>query len=245
MEGPSVRDIADRLSEFTEKTVVRVNGNTKEDKSRAADEPIRAIFSRGKNLFLQFPDFSFKIHFLMFGSYRVNEEREGMTPRLAFYFDDGFIHFYNCSVKLFPNQDIDAQYPEDLDITSPAWDLDKAVRCASEESHQLACDLLLDQEVFPGVGNIIKNEALWMAKTHPLSLTGRMSRAQMCEMAARARDFSMLFYHAKQTETELRSHFQIYRKRICHDCRAKITRKKTGTRKRISFFCPSCQVLYH
>jgi endonuclease-8 len=244
MEGPSVRDIADRLSEFTGKTVVRAKGNTKEDKSRADEEPIQAIFSRGKNLFLQLPDFSFKIHFLMFGSYRINEEREGMTPRLAIYFDDGFIHFYNCSVKLFPNQDIDAQYPEDLDITSSTWNLDKALKRASEESHQLACDLMLDQDVFPGVGNIIKNEALWMARTHPLSLAGKMNRSHIQEVAVKAREFSLLFYQVKQTRTLLRSHFQVYRKSTCPACSGKVTGKKTGTRKRISYFCSSCQVLY-
>ena len=244
MEGPSVRAIADRLLDFRGKTVVGVTGNTKESKDDAMGERVQAIFSRGKNLFIQFSASSYKIHFLMFGSYRVNEERKGMTPRLALIFEDGVMNFYNCSVKLFPNEEIDGQYPEELDITSPRWALEKTVKHASKQSDQLVCDLLLDQDVFPGVGNIIKNEALWIARTHPLSLVGGMTRRQMRKVAAEAREFSMLFYQTKQQDTPITSHLQIYRKRTCPVCSGKISGKKTGLRRRISFFCPSCQILY-
>lgn len=33
----------------------------------------------------------------------------------------------------------------------------------------------------------------------------------------------------------------IYKKSTCPDCQGKVTRKKTGKRWRVSFFCPHCQ----
>ncbi|HRO68823.1 MAG TPA: hypothetical protein PK951_00545 [Chitinophagaceae bacterium] len=36
----------------------------------------------------------------------------------------------------------------------------------------MVCDALLDQEIFSGVGNIIKNEVLYRIRVHPESLIG-------------------------------------------------------------------------
>jgi endonuclease-8 len=83
-----------------------------------------------------------------------------------------------------------------------------------------------------------------MAKTHPLSLVKKMPRERVRAAAATAREFSLVFYEVKQTDTQLNTRCHIYRKRICPSCSGKITGEKTGTRKRISFFCPTCQVLY-
>jgi hypothetical protein len=38
----------------------------------------------------------------------------------------------------------------------------------------LVCDALLDQNVFAGVGNIIKNEVLFRIRVHPLSKLGAL-----------------------------------------------------------------------
>ena len=41
----------------------------------------------------------------------------------------------------------------------------------TRNSERLICDVILDQEILPGVGNIIKNEALFDAGLATLLLT--------------------------------------------------------------------------
>lgn len=46
----------------------------------------------------------------------------------------------------------------DLDICSPVFNFKRATHTIMEHSERLICDVILDQLVLPGVGNIIKNE---------------------------------------------------------------------------------------
>ena len=39
------------------------------------------------------------------------------------------------------------------------------------------CDVLIDQHIFAGVGNIIKNEALFRAAVRPLSVVSKIPEA--------------------------------------------------------------------
>lgn len=46
----------------------------------------------------------------------------------------------------------------DLDICSPVFNHQRAVAMVMEQTDRQVCDVLLDQNLLPGVGNIIKNE---------------------------------------------------------------------------------------
>lgn len=46
----------------------------------------------------------------------------------------------------------------DLDICSPVFNHQRAVAMLMEQTDRQVCDVLLDQSLLPGVGNIIKNE---------------------------------------------------------------------------------------
>ena len=46
----------------------------------------------------------------------------------------------------------------DLDICSPVFNFKRAVALVMEQQGRQICDILLDQLILPGVGNIIKNE---------------------------------------------------------------------------------------
>lgn len=54
----------------------------------------------------------------------------------------------------------------------------------------LACDALLDQDVFAGLGNIIKNEVLFRIRVHPLSPVGALPAARLRELVAQARKYA-------------------------------------------------------
>lgn len=56
---------------------------------------------------------------------------------------------------------------EALDICSPKFSFSRAVEAVKRERERMLCDVLLDQAVLPGVGNIIKNEALFDSGLNP------------------------------------------------------------------------------
>ena len=168
MEGPPLRVITEELSQIAGEYVVEANGNSKIQKEQLKGQKVLKVFSWGKNLFLQFSEFSLKVHFLMFGSYRFNEERKGVVPRLSLVFSKNKLNLYNCSVKVLSNSDVEKLYDEELDIMSEKWKLAKVIGLVSNLSQDFICDVLLDQTVFAGVGNIIKNEALFKSEVHPL-----------------------------------------------------------------------------
>jgi endonuclease VIII len=182
-----------------------------------------------------------RIHFLMYGSYRINDQKE--NPRLSLKFKNGEFNFYNCSVK-FIEGDFYSHYDEETAVMSDKWNEKKAIAALKKlKKKSLACDALLNQNIFAGVGNIIKNEALWRIKMHPESFVSALKSKQLKQLAKEARNYSFDFYKWKKIY-ELKKHWVIYRKQICPRCNIKYTRKYCGNPARLTYFCSNCQVKY-
>ena len=121
----------------------------------------------GKHFLIEFGGFSVRIHFLMFGRWCINE-RKDIEPRLSLAFSrKRELNFYNCAVRYIEG-DLDDEYDWRTDVMSDAWDAAAARRKLRRMPDELICDALLDQNVFAGVGNIIKNEVLFRVGVHPL-----------------------------------------------------------------------------
>jgi endonuclease-8 len=191
-----------------------------------------------------FGEVGIRIHFLMFGSYRINEQREGMTPRLSLQFGNGFVNFYNCSARRLPKHELLKMLDHGVDICHTDWKLPKVLTFIQDDPHRYLCDILLDQDIFAGVGNIIKNEALFAARLHPLNTVGQVPEKQLERLAAKAREFSRYFYERSLENKQLGAGLRVYRKRQCSECMTKIQRKRLGETDRVTFFCSECQVLY-
>src|SRR4051812_4579415 len=98
-EGPSIVILKELAAPFKGQKVLAVSGNSKVEKERALGQRVVAFKSWGKHFLICFAGFTIKIHFMLFGSYRINEERE-MEPRLSLKFKNGVLNFYACSVKI-------------------------------------------------------------------------------------------------------------------------------------------------
>lgn len=61
---------------------------------------------------------------------------------------------------------------ESLDVCSPKFSFSRAEHEIKQQNTRMLCDVLLDQSVLPGVGNIIKNEALFDSGLHPALKVG-------------------------------------------------------------------------
>jgi endonuclease-8 len=240
-EGPSVVILKEEAAPFAGKAVLIVTGNSKIDQERLQGKEVLAFKSWGKHFLICFSDFAVRIHFLMWGSYKINE-RNDRPVRLGITFENGEINFYSCSVKILEG-DPDSIYDYSSDVMSESWDPDKAIQKISELPGEMACDILLDQDIFSGVGNIIKNEVLYRIKVHPESLVGKMPDEIITEMATEARNYSFDFYEWKK-KFELKKHWLVHTKKICPGCNLPLIRKHTGKRDRRSFFCSNCQKHY-
>lgn len=240
-EGPSIVILKELVQPFKGKEVIEVDGNSKQNIQRIAGKKIVDFKSWGKHFLICFKDFTVRIHLMLFGSYRINEHKE--TPaRLALRFKDGELNFYACSVQ-FIEEDVNEVYDWTGDVMNDNWDTQKALSKLRAQPATLACDALLDQHIFAGVGNIIKNEVLFRIRVHPESNVAAIPADKLNELIAEARNYSFDFLEWKK-QYVLRKHWLAHTKRTCPRCSIPLIKKYAGKTKRRTFFCENCQVLY-
>lgn len=249
MEGPSVYLAAEWLAPFIGKTILGVEGNTKIGKERFSGKTILNIFSWGKHLVFQFQDFALRVHFMFYGSFEATLKDKKITgdypkkrvsPRLTLIFDGGEIIIYSSSLKYLETSSARDLYDFSTDIMSSVWNPKKAFKAVKSQEDDEIGDVLLDQTIFSGVGNIIKNETLFLVKKKPSTIVKDISNSLLHKVIKTAQEFSIQFYEWRK-QFVLKKHYRIYRKSLCPLCGEKVCRKKTGKRERISFFCPNCQ----
>ena len=220
---------------------MEIGGNTKVDFNSLVNQKITDLKSFGKNFFICFKNASIKIHFMLFGSYRVNETKQ-TQPRLSLHFNKGELNFYACSVKLIEG-DLNAIYDWSADVMNGNWDAAKARRKLRAIPKTLVCDALLDQTIFAGVGNIIKNEVLFRIKVHPKTRVGNLPSKKLTELIKEARQYSFDFLEWKK-QYVLKKHWLVHTKKICPRDGSPVVKEYMGKTNRRTFYCNTCQQLY-
>lgn len=240
-EGPSIVILREEVQQFTGQPVLAVSGNTSIPIERLQGQTVSSFKTWGKHFLICFTDFTVRIHLLMFGTYRINERKES-PARLSLMFPNGELNFYTCSVKLLEG-DIHSHYDWSADVMNDQWNPKKAQQKLKAIPNKLICDALLEQDIFSGVGNIIKNEVLYRTKVHPESLTGKIPLTLLKTIINECSIYSFEFLKWKKEYT-LKAHWLAHTKRICQRCDLPFVKKHTGLKKRRSFFCPNCQKIY-
>lgn len=249
MEGPSLFLAAEQLKPFINKIIIKVNGNTRIGKERLQNQKIVDIFSWGKHLIFQFNTFALRIHFMLYGSFEAIVRKKKVTGdyprknrpiRLQLICSMGEVDFYSCSLKYIEMANAKTLYDYSHDIMSLSWDSKRALEAILLMHESQIGDVLLDQNIFAGLGNIIKNEVLFLNKIHPSKLIKDISIRKLKNLIKTIKDFSHQFYLWRKA-FELKKHYQIYRKSECPRCGRKVKREWTGIRNRISFYCLHCQ----
>ena len=242
-EGPSLVILREEAASFEGRKILRVHGNTKVDKERLVNKKIVSLRSWGKHFLIETPKFSVRIHFLLFGSWRI-DERKGYSPeRLSLGFaGNRELNFYACSVR-FIEEPLEMAYDWRTDVMSGEWDAALARKRLRAQPDMLACDALLDQDIFAGVGNIIKNEVLFRIRLHPLTTIGALPARKLQELVRQARQYSFDFLVWKK-QYVLKKHWLAHTKRICPRCDIPFVKAHLGKTNRRSFFCENCQVRY-
>jgi endonuclease-8 len=133
---------------------------------------------------------------MLWGSYLINEERD-LEPRLSLQFENGKMNFYACSVKILEG-DLNQIYDWTADVMSDNWNAKAAKEKLKQNPEMMVCDSLLDQNIFAGSGNIIKNEVLFRIKLHPKSRLGSVPGRELNEMIKEVRNYSFDFLKWKK-----------------------------------------------
>lgn len=243
-EGPSIVILKEAAQKFVGKKIIKASGNSKKiDFGRLLGTKIIALKSWGKHFLICFPDFTIRIHFLMFGSYLINEDKETSSPRLSIGFSKSSVwNFYACAISTI-EQPLDEVYDWTGDVMNKNWDSKKALTKLNALPETLACDALLDQQIFSGVGNIIKNEVLFRIRVHPKSKIGKLTPAKKRELIKEAVHYSFQFLEWKK-KFVLKKHWLAHTKKICPRDHYPIIKKYLGKTNRRTFYCKVCQALY-
>ena len=243
-EGPSILIIKEAIAPvFKGQTITAASGNAKIDMEELADQKIKDIRTWGKHLLICLPAETIRIHFLMFGSYSINKHiKLDRSLRLKLLCGKKTLYFYTCAVKLLPG-DLNEYYDWEADVLNKQWNAAKARKKIKMLPGELVCDVLLNQEIFSGVGNIIKNEVLYRIRLHPETLIGDIPSRKLTELINEAVNYSFDFLKWRKAFT-LKKHWLAHTKKTCLRCNLPFIKKYCGHTKRRTFFCENCQIRY-
>jgi endonuclease-8 len=244
-EGPSIVILRREAEPLVGRKVVRASGNSKVvDPQQLVGQKLHEVRSFGKEFLMRFDQVIVRVHFMLFGRHLIDERRKVDNPRLRIELARGReISFYACSVR-FLEGDLDALYDWSADVMADEWSPRKARAKLKALPSMLACDALLEQDVFAGAGNIIKNEVLHRIRVHPLSRIGKLPPRKLGELIRQARQYSFDFYEWKKRYV-LRKHWCVHAKTTCPRCKIRLEyAKHLGRKQRRAFYCGNCQVRY-
>ncbi len=218
---------------------------------------VRNVEARGKNLLIHFDDGRIlHTHLKMHGSwhiYRVGEKwlRRTSSARLVLTTPELVIVCFGAPVVRLLSAHSQSRDPLvgrlGPDLLDPSFDSSLALRSFRREGGREIGDVLLDQAVVAGIGNVYKSEVLFACRTNPFVLVTALSDEDLAKLLHEARtQMSRNVQHGGPRTTRISlqgSRYWVYRRagERCFVCDTPIERKRQGTTLRSTYFCPKCQ----
>jgi endonuclease-8 len=143
------------------------------------------------------------------------------------------------------------------DLLSPAFDRTEAIRRLASAGHRPIADVLLDQRVVAGLGNVFKNEVLFLCGTHPQRAADTMTDAEHAAILDTAVPLmrantgagagsDIVTYRGLRRTTRRAQPFEnlwVYGRagEPCRRCGTPVASVKSGLDARTTYWCPRCQ----
>lgn len=216
---------------------------------------IERVDAVGKHLLIEFDrNLTLDTHLGMAGSWRALpvEARLPTTPTLRIVISTVKGHALCFSAPVIQTflRTADRTPISDLgpDLSDDDVDLDEVVRRtrAGDRTRTIA-ELLLDQSIAAGVGNVFKSEALFVAGVHPFRPVGELTDAMLREVWRIAHRQLVANRETRSRTTTARGdagRTYVYgRKHLgCRRCNIAIEYSPAGERAgRSTYWCPTCQ----
>jgi formamidopyrimidine-DNA glycosylase len=126
-----------------------------------------------------------------------------------------------------------------LDVCSELFQSDIVMNAILQRPNAIISDVILDQARFPGVGNVIKVEALHRSRINPQDLVRCLSNDDLSRIILEFRKYALEWY--KRGRAPIKS---IYNQSHCQVCSNPICIQKMGNDlSRTTFWCNTCQPL--
>ena len=158
------------------------------------------------------------------------------------FFDNCHIAFYDTTITLKTLSYLEkCRLQLQLDVLSPQFAIERVLdKLTNENSNRIIMDSVMDQNILPGVGNIIKCEGLFLSNIHPNQPTSSISRDKLMSLVINLQYFAKEWYLCtKNSKRKLIKH--VYSQHICQTCQSTITLIRDGKFQRITYFCNICQ----
>ena len=250
-EGPLVPHYANRLRKVLKGREVQVEfgiRKLKQFEPSLAGLRIQDVEAHGKQFRIHFPDNRVVlVHLMMWGSWRIyrNGGAWDKPPDRARFIlrtrDHEVVAFSTPIVRLFTNSELERD-PKwgnlGPDPLRPDFSIKEFFRLLELQAPREIGEVILDQQVISGIGNILRIEILFQSRIHPRRSVDGLSDDEKHEM---------LRWILKLTRTWMRTMgkkadwISIYRKsgKPCPRCGGTIEFfRQEG---RITYACPTCQ----
>ena len=215
---------------------------------RLVGDEVDAVEARGKHLLIRFAGgLTLHTHMRMTGSWHVYRmgakwRKPKHLARVVLEFGDRVAVCFSAPViELLPTK---TEWAHPIlaglgpDVMKPPVDVDEVTRRAGEQPLDVPIgDLLLDQQVVAGIGNIWRNEALFVCGVNPATPHVRVDVAKVVQTAAR------LMQGRARLGVTYRPQVYNRARRPCPRCGGAIESARMGRHRRTAYWCPRCQLL--
>jgi len=137
------------------------------------------------------------------------------------------------------------------------FDRDEVKRRMRAREDDAIGDVLLNQRVMAGIGNVLKSETLFVAGIDPFTPVSRLSDSDLervidvarAQLAANVKEASQTLNRSigRRTTRSMNPNAKLWvygrGGRPCRRCCATIQSKKTGLDARLTYWCPMCQAV--
>ncbi len=199
------------------------------------------ILTWGKHLLFVFKDGTVRVHLMLFGEVVINE-RKKVNRSFFLEFAKGEVNGYVVKAEKL-KAPIAEVYDWRTDILHSDFDPAYIKTLLKKHDGKTIDDVLMDQNVFSGVGNKIRNEALYRAGIHPMSITGKIPALKISKLIKEVVAYAQLFYKELEEKGENTS-FSVYQQAYAADG-SEVTMQVLPRTKRKIFFSEHKQTLYN
>ena len=166
-----------------------------------------------------------------------------MNASFALHFPHSEINFYVANTKMYQGKPSD-HFNFKTDILNKDFDGEYVLKTLQEVyTEKMIGDVLMEQELFTGVGNIIRIESLYRAKIHPESLVKDIPEKKLVYLIETVVNYAYEFLDFLKND-EVKEKALIYGKKICPKDKTELMIEEMGKVKRKTYICPKCQKLY-
>lgn len=238
--------------------------NRVDDDRPLAGRTIASISSRGKHLLMAFSgDLILRTHMRMNGSWHVYPagapwRRPARDARIVIRTADAVAVGFNVPVAEFLTARQLERHPQlrrlGSDLLADAFDA-RSVAALMRGRRTPIADVLLDQKVLAGIGNVFKSEILFLAGVNPFvaasdldderlqAIVGIAREQLRANVLPQSRTLSPAFGRRTTRSLDPNEKLWVYGRggKPCRRCGTTIQSRASGLDARLTFWCPICQ----